>query len=170
MNQDWEECLTTLDELEQRIKRSDTNVPPLPFDVNKHRPKEGNRELSSNIILRCALDIIALAFQSGRTRISSLMFGNALSSYDYSPVIEGMQHELHSMRSAITQDHRKNWPSTLKINQYHTKLYADFLTKLDSMQEGEGSVLDNTLVFMGSSMQDGNAHKPINLPILFEKW
>ncbi|MCH2206419.1 MAG: DUF1552 domain-containing protein [Lentisphaerales bacterium] len=160
-----EEYLTTLDELEQRIKRSDANMPPLPFDVNKHRPKEGKPGTFLKHF-EMHLDIIALAFQSGRTRIGSLMLGNALSSYDYSPVIEG--NAARASFHAIS--HHTGSPEKLaiytKINQYHTKLYADFLAKLDSMQEGEGSVLDNTLVFMGSSMRDGNAHKPINLPIL----
>jgi hypothetical protein len=160
-----EEYLTTLHELEQRIKRSDANMAPLPFDLNKHRPKEGKPGTFLKHF-EMHLDIIALAFQSGRTRIGSLMLGNALSSYDYSPVIEGKgaRASFHAI------SHHSGSPEKLatytKINQYHTKLYADFLAKLDSMQEGEGSILDNTLVFMGSSMRDGNKHKPVNLPIL----
>lgn len=110
------------------------------------------------------LDIIALAFQSGRTRVASLMLGNALSGYDYSPVVDGARASFHAISHHAGS--KEKLAIYQKINEYHVKLYAEFLRKLAAMPEGEGSVLDNTLVFMGSSMRDGNAHRPIDLPIL----
>ncbi|MCM8532301.1 MAG: DUF1552 domain-containing protein [Lentisphaeraceae bacterium] len=160
-----EEYLTTIDELEQRIRSSKSNMKPLPFDLDKNRPDEG-RPRSFLQHFEMHLDIIALAFQSGRTRIGSLMLGNALSSYDYSPVIEdkAARASFHSI------SHHTGSPEKLaiytKINQHHVKLFANFMAKLDSMPEADGSVLDNTLIFMGSSMRDGNKHRPIDLPIL----
>lgn len=160
-----EEYLTTIDELEQRINRSNDNMPPLPFILKDKRPNEGRPDtFLKHFDLH--LEIIALAFQSGRTRVASLMLGNALSGYDYSPVIDSK----NARASFHAISHHTGSPEKLaiytKINQYHVKLYTEFLRKLDGMQEGEGTVLDNTLVFMGSSMRDGNAHKPVDLPIL----
>ena len=158
-----EEYLTTLHELEQRIKRNAENQAPLPFDVKSKRPPEGK----PNTFLKhfdMHLEIIALAFQSGRTRVGSLMLGNALSGFDYSPVVDGARASYHAISHHAGS--KEKLEIYHKINRYHVSLYAKFLAKLDSMQEGEGTVLDNTLVFMGSSMRDGNGHKPVNLPIL----
>lgn len=158
-----EEYLTTLHELEQRIKRNTENQAPLPFDVNSKRPPEGKPDTFLKHF-DMHLEIIALAFQSGRTRVASVMLGNALSGFDYSPVVDGARASYHAIsHHAGSKDKLEIYH---KINRYHVKLYADLLKKLSTMQEGEGSVLDNTLVFMGSSMRDGNGHKPVDLPIL----
>lgn len=158
-----EEYLTTLHELEQRIKRNAENQAPLPFDVNSKRPPEGKPDTFLKHF-DMHLDIIALAFQSGRTRVASLMLGNALSGYDYSPVVDGARASFHAISHHAGS--KEKLAIYQKINEYHVSLYAKFLNKLASMPEGEGSVLDNTLAFMGSSMRDGNAHRPIDLPIL----
>ena len=158
-----EEYLTTLHELEQRIKKSSENQPPLPFDLKSKQPPVGK----PNTFLKhfdLHLEIIALAFQSGRTRVASLMMGNATSGINYSSAVESAKGSYHAIsHHAGAKDKLEIY---YKINRYHVKLYADLIKKLNSMPEGEGTVLDNTLLFMGSSMRDGNAHSHINLPIL----
>ena len=158
-----EEYLTTLHELEQRIKRNAENQAALPFDINKKRPPVGK---PANFLehFDLHLDIIALAFQSGRTRVASLMMGHATGGIDYSSAIESAKGSYHAISHHAGD--KEKLEKYFKINRYHVKLYAELLKKLDSMPEGEGSVLDNTLIFMGSSMRDGNAHDHRNLPIL----
>ena len=53
-----------------------------------------------------------------------------------------------------------------KINTYHTQLFSDFLAKLRSTQDGEGSLLDHVMLIYGSALRDGNQHSYDNLPIL----
>ena len=53
-----------------------------------------------------------------------------------------------------------------KINHFHMEQFAYFLNKLKSVQEGEGSLLDNCMVVYGSAIGDGNRHNHDNLPIL----
>ncbi|MCM8533604.1 MAG: DUF1552 domain-containing protein [Lentisphaeraceae bacterium] len=158
-----EEYLTTLHELEQRIKRNSENSKPLPFDVKKNRPPEGKPDTFLKHF-DMHLDIIALAFQSNRTQVASLMFGNALIGFDFSPVVDGARGSFHAISHHAGD--KKKLDVYHKINRYHVMLYTKLLERLDGMKEGNGSVLDNTLVFLGSSMRDGNAHKPVDLPIL----
>jgi hypothetical protein len=53
-----------------------------------------------------------------------------------------------------------------KINQWHVAQVAYFLEKLKSIPDGEGNLLDNSIVMFTSGMRDGNAHSPYNLPVL----
>jgi len=53
-----------------------------------------------------------------------------------------------------------------KINVHYAQLFAAFLEKLKSMPEGDGTVLDNSLIFYGAGMSDGQAHAPYPLPLI----
>jgi hypothetical protein len=53
-----------------------------------------------------------------------------------------------------------------KINQWHIEQYAYLLGKLRAMKEGEGTVLDNSMILFGAGLRDGNSHSPHNLPLV----
>ena len=53
-----------------------------------------------------------------------------------------------------------------KINAYHASMFADYLAKLRSTPDGDGSLLDNMLLLYGCGMSDSNAHSPLDLPVL----
>jgi len=53
-----------------------------------------------------------------------------------------------------------------KVNTHYAQLFATFLDKLKSMPEGDGTVLDNSLIFYGAGMSDGQAHAPYPLPLV----
>jgi hypothetical protein len=55
---------------------------------------------------------------------------------------------------------------TIQINQFHTRLLAHYLGKLQSTPDGEGSLLDHSMLLYGSALSDGNLHIPRDLPIL----
>lgn len=109
------------------------------------------------------LDLMVLAFQTDSTRVSSLMFANDVSgrSFSFLDGVEGAHHQL---------SHHENKESKIeqyqRINRWHVESFARMLTKMDAIQEGERSLLDNSLVMFGSSFSDGNRHDPDNLPIL----
>ena len=112
---------------------------------------------------RLMLDIIALAFWSDATRFASFMFGNSVSNRNFS-FLEGVSGNHHSI------SHHKNDPRQLdqyeRINRWHIEQYMYLLNRLKSIPEGDGTLLDHSLVLFGSGLRDGNRHSPVNLPIL----
>jgi hypothetical protein len=113
--------------------------------------------------VRLMLDLIAVAFQSDTTRISTFMFGNAVSGVNFR-FLEGVTDSHHEV-----SHHSKN-PDKLRqyhlINRWHIEQYAYLLRKLRDMKEGEGSVLDNSMILFGSALSDGNSHNPHKLPLV----
>jgi hypothetical protein len=53
-----------------------------------------------------------------------------------------------------------------KLNSYHVETLAYYLQKLDSIKDGDGSLLDHTAVLFGSGMSDGNTHNNYNVPVI----
>lgn len=107
-------------------------------------------------------DLLAFALATDSTRIATLMVqrDGSNKSYPWLGVNEG-HHELsHHGGSAEKK------AKIAKINAWHMEQFAGFLTKLKSMREGSGSVLDNSMIVMGSGIADGNAHAHHDLPIL----
>ena len=112
---------------------------------------------------RLMLDLMALAFWTDSTRVSTFMFGNSVSSRSFNFLGAGIgsHHET---------SHHEHKPDKLEhyqqINQWHVEQYAYFLGKLKSIREGNGTLLDQSMIVFGAGMRDGNAHNPKNLPII----
>lgn len=113
--------------------------------------------------VRLMMDLIALAFWSDSTRISTFMFGNEVSGRNFAflPGVTSSHHET---------SHHENDKNKLemykRINIWHLQQYGYLLEKLRSIQEGDGNLLDNSMVLLASGMRDGNAHSPYNLPVV----
>ncbi len=109
------------------------------------------------------LDLMVLAFRSDSTRVCSLMFANDVSGRNFSFLegVHGSHHELshHENNDAKIAQYQR-------INRWHVEQFARFLEKLKAIPEGNGTLLDNSMIVFGSSMSDGNRHDPDNLPIL----
>lgn len=114
--------------------------------------------------VRLMLDLIALAFWTDSSRISTFMFANDVSGKNFSQLIEGVNGAHHEF--SHHQDKEEKYVPYSKINRWHTEQLVYLLDKLASIQEGEGTVLDHSMIFCGSSMSDGNRHDPSNLPVL----
>ncbi|HMJ91334.1 MAG TPA: DUF1552 domain-containing protein, partial [Candidatus Acidoferrum sp.] len=113
--------------------------------------------------VRLMLDIMALAFWTDSTRIGTFMFGNAVSGKNFSFLdgVKGGHHEIshHENRAESLEQFKR-------INQWHVQQYAYFVEKLRSIREGEGTLLDNSMIVLGAGMHDGNRHDPHNLPLV----
>ena len=124
------------------------------------RPVGVPREYAEHVKL--LFDMMVLAFQTDTTRISSFMYSNAGSNRSYRNLSIREGH--HNI------SHHKNDPDLQqkisKINQYHVSLAHHLISKLDSVKEGDGTLLDNCMVVYGSGIADGNAHAHDNLPIM----
>lgn len=113
--------------------------------------------------VRLMLDLMVLAFWSDSTRISTFMFGNAVSGKNFS-FLEGVSGGHHEL--SHHQNDAKALEQYQKINQWHVAQYAYMLEKMKSIKEGEGTLLDNCMVLFGSGLRDGNKHDPKNLPLV----
>ena len=91
------------------------------------------------------------------------MFGNAVSGRNFS-FLDGVNAGHHDV------SHHQNDKNKLRqyeiISRWHVSQYAYLLGKLAGMKEGDGSVLDNSMILYGSGLRDGNSHNPHNLPIV----
>jgi hypothetical protein len=113
--------------------------------------------------VRLMLDIIALAFWTDSTRVSTFMFGNAVSGKNFS-FLEGVKGGHHQI--SHHENRAENLEQYKRINQWHVAQYAYLLEKLRSIKEGQGTLLDNSMIVFGAGMHDGNRHDPRNLPII----
>lgn len=160
-----DEYFSVLRSLEQRLERASqpgkmtwkakapVEAAPEPTDSPKNHTEH----------VRIMMDMIALAFQTDVTRISTFMFGNAVSGQNFR-FLEGVTDTHHEI------SHHANDADKLHqyflITRWHIEQYGYLLRKLRDMKEGEGSVLDNSMILFGSALSDGNKHDPHNLPML----
>lgn len=114
--------------------------------------------------VRLMLDLIVLAFQTDATRISTFMFANDVSGKNFSALIPGVAGGHHEL--SHHQDKPEKYEPYSKINRWHAAQLAYLLDKMAAIPEGEGTLLDHSMVLFGSSFSDGNRHDPSNLPIL----
>jgi hypothetical protein len=112
---------------------------------------------------RLMMDIMALAFWSDASRVTTFMFGNSVSNRNFT-FLDGVHGNHHSI------SHHMDKPDTLeeyiRITAWHLEQYAYFLNKLESIKEGDKTLLDNSMVMFTSDLRDGNRHSPRNLPII----
>jgi len=153
-----DEYLTSVRELETRISRADKAVAVDLKGVK--RPTGIPRENQEHI--RLMFDVLALAFQTDSTRIATFVYANegSTKSYKFIGVPEGHHDLSHHGKDAEKQAKIK------KINIYHIEQFAYFLNKLKSIHEGEGTVLDHSMIVYGSGISDGDRHNHDDLPIL----
>ncbi|MBI2688928.1 MAG: DUF1552 domain-containing protein [Acidobacteria bacterium] len=113
--------------------------------------------------VRLMLDIMVLAFWTDSTRVATFMMGDAQSSHDYS-FLPGVKGNFHGL------SHHRDIPETRaqyeRIINWHTEQIAYLLTRMKGLKEGEGSLLDHSMVLFGSSLKCGNRHIEENLPLL----
>jgi len=105
-------------------------------------------------------DLLAIAYQADLTRVFTFMTGREASQRTYPGL--GMSQTHHDT------SHHGQQPDKMaqhaKINTYFTVLFGRFLERLRAAPEGEGSVLDNSLIAYGTGMSDGQAHNSYPLP------
>jgi hypothetical protein len=153
-----DEYLTGVREIERRLAQLQ---PAAPGQVNYPRPVGYSRDKYQEH-MRLMGDLLALAFQGDLTRIATLVFANDGSnrSYRFIEVPEG-HHDL-----SHHGNDKEKLAKIQKINRFHVEQFAYLLQKLDGIQEGAGTLLDNCMIVYGSGISDGNRHNHNDLPIL----
>jgi Protein of unknown function (DUF1552) len=150
-----DEYLENVREIERRIqlaeKKGATNVSivsptGIPDDHEQHS--------------KLMMDLIALAWQSDMTRIASFMMAREVSYRTFPQV--GVPEPFHS--TSHHQDDPTKLEQLTKINTYHVGLVAYLLEKLKATPDGDGSLLDHSMILYGSCMSNSNLHNHSPLP------
>ena len=107
------------------------------------------------------MDLLALAYQTDLTRISTFMLAREVSGHAYPEI--GVSDSHHPL--SHHQDEAPKLERLHKINEYHFQQFAYLVAKLDALPEGDGSMLDSTLFLYGTGISDSNTHFHDDLPI-----
>ena len=153
------EYLDSVRDLEQRIGRAENrddqveiDLPDRPIDIPE------NFEEYAKLMF----DLMALAYQSDVTRVSTMMMARETSPRTFPQIGVPDQHH--------TVSHHRNDPDYMarkaKIDMYHVSLLAHFLGKLRDTPDGDGTLLDHSMIVYGGGIGNGNLHEHTNLPCL----
>ena len=112
--------------------------------------------------LNLMFDMIALAYQANLTRVFTYMMAGEGSNVTYNHI--GVSDAFHPLSHHQNDKSRKE--RLVKIQTYHSLAFAKFLTKLAAMPDGDGSVLDHSILLYGSNMSNSNAHDEFPLPTI----
>jgi hypothetical protein len=148
--------LDSVREIERRIQNSERGdlarltLPEVPGATSQNFDEH----------LRMMFDLVALAWQGNLTRIQTFMIAPEVSEQTYNHI--GVPDAFHAI------SHHANDPAKkarlAKIQRYHSEVFADFLARLAKTPDGEGSMLDNSMLLYGSNMSNSNAHNQYPLP------
>jgi hypothetical protein len=149
--------LETVREIERRIDKTashDLSHMTLP-DAPEGTPD------SFDARINLQMDLILLAYQGNITKVANMMMAAEVSNQTYNHV--GVTDAFHPL------SHHQNDPNKigrlLKIQEYHSKVFATFIDKLAALPDGDnGSMLDNSIMLYGSNMSNSNAHDHYPLP------
>jgi hypothetical protein len=151
------EYLESVREVEQRIQHSEAQpaeieLPERPTDIPD----------SFDAHTRMMFDLQVLAYRADITRVFSMIMSRELSSRTFASI--GVPEQHHAV------SHHRNDPELIakkaKIDAHQAQLFAYFLEKLQAAPDGDGSLLDHSLILYGGGMGDGNLHRHSDLPCL----
>ena len=111
--------------------------------------------------IKIQFDLLALALQADITRVGTLLFARDLTLRTY-PDSEAPTVAFHS--GSHHGEDPKRIDELSKINIYHVKMLAHFIDKLSKAPDGDGTLLDRTLVLYGSNMGNPNQHLHYDVP------
>jgi hypothetical protein len=156
-NQRVTEYLDNLREIERRIQRAESrNVTNVALETPVGVPDSFEDHVN------LMYDLMAVAYQADVTRVFTFMLSRELSQRTYPNIGVTEQHHTVSHHGNDAQKIAQN----VKVNTYHMTLFARFLEKLRSLPDGDGSVLDHSLIVYGGGMGNPNGHASDPLPVV----
>lgn len=146
-------------EIEQRIERAKKESSPVKLPSTP-APEGIPEKVGEHIDLM--YDMLLLAFQTDSTRVSTLMLAvdGSNRAYPEIGIKEGHHHLSHH------QNNQDMIEKIRKIDRFQVERFARFIKKLSETPEGDGTLLDNSLIMLGGGISDGNKHNHEDLPIV----
>ena len=148
--------LDSVREIERRVQNNATG------DLTKLQLPDVPGATSENFDehLKLMFDLIALAYQGNLTRVQSFMLAPEVSEQTYNHV--GIPDAFHALSHHANDPAKKDRLAV--IQRYHTEVFARFVERLAKMPDGDGSMLDHSMLLFGSNMSNSNAHNQYPLP------
>jgi len=110
--------------------------------------------------LKLQFDMIALAFQANLTRVASFMMAREVSMRTYNNL--GISDAFHPL--SHHQENPAKIEKLVKVQNFHTKVFTGFLDRLAATKDGDGSLLDHSIILFGSNMSNSDKHNNDPLP------
>jgi hypothetical protein len=153
-----EEYLTNIRQVEQQLERMDARAAAVPEGA------VAPLGLPDNIDdhLTVTYDLMLLAFQADISRVFTFMVGHEGSGRSYAHI--GIPEPHHPVSHHA--DTAEGIAKYAKLTTYHVAKLAEFIGKLQETADGDGTLLDRSLIYFGSGMGNGNAHDRNNPPVL----
>src|SRR3954452_7016355 len=148
--------LDNIREIERRLERAEAHA---AGDVTFDAPVGVPDSFEEHVALM--FDLLALAYEADVTRVFSFMLSRELSQRTYPQIGVTEQHHSVSHHGNDAQKIAQN----VKVNTYHATLFAKFLETLRSIPDGDGSLLDHSLIVYGGGMGNPNPHASDPLPV-----
>ena len=155
-----DEYLYSIRDIEQRIQAAERNPKPSARPGMAAPDPSVPTELGEHA--RLMIDLMALAFQTDATRVSTLLLALEQSPRAYPEI--GIPDAHHGLTHH--QGDKEKIAKVIEINRYHVQQFAYLIEKFKATPDGEGNLLDNVMVTYGSGLSDGNAHDHANLPMV----
>ena len=153
-----DEYLDAIREIERRIQKTETDGRNVAPTVDK--PAGIPAVYSEHAAL--LFDLQFVAFQSDLTRVTTMVMGREGSVRTYDEI--GISDPHHPL------SHHRNMPESLekltKINTFHMELFGNFIAKLKAAKDGDGTLLDRSMIVYGCGIADSNRHTHEKLPIV----
>ena len=153
-----EDYLDNLREIEARIQKAEkqtttsVTLPDAPVGIPEAFDDHA----------RLMYDLMAVAYEANVTRVVTYMKSRDASQRVYPNI--GVMEPHHAM--SHHGNNQEKLAGLVKVNTYHMTLFANFLERLKSTPDGDGSLLDHTLILYGSGMSESDTHSRLNLPTL----
>jgi hypothetical protein len=151
------EYLEAVRDVEQRIARSESRNRDIAIPARPVGEPENFREYAELMF-----DLQVLAFQADIARVTTFMIARENINRSYPEI--GLPEAHHAMSHHENNPQKKRAFS--KLNTYHVDTLAYFVRKLQAVPDGDGSLLDHSVVLYGSGMSDGNVHNNYNVPVV----
>jgi hypothetical protein len=151
-----DEYLSSIRDVEKRIQNVErSNVTKAPAEAPAASIPTDFAEHS-----HLMLDLMMLAFQTDVTRVVTVLLGIEQSPRNYPEI--GLTEGHHGLTHHSGD--RAKIEKVTQINEYHIKQFAWLLEKMKAVRDGDGSLLDNSMIIYGAALADGNSHQHHNLP------
>jgi hypothetical protein len=152
-----DEYMSSIRDIERRLTRADKAAKDMPA-YDKPTGIPGSYEQH----IRVMFDLMALAFQTDTTRISTFLLAHDGSNRAFPEI--GVNDQHHGI------SHHQRDPDKLekiaKIDEYYCRRFAYFLEKLKGIKEGSGTLLDNCMIVYGGGISDPDEHSHRDLPVI----
>jgi hypothetical protein len=153
MLSDYLESVREIERRIQKMEARDLSHVPIP-----NAPGEAALPFDEHINLM--FDLVALAYQANMTRVFSFMVAAEVSGQTYNHI--GVPDAFHPLSHHNNEQAKMD--RLVKVQTYHTQVFAKFLDKLNKMPDGDGTMLEHSLFLYGSNMSNSNAHNHYPLP------